>query len=147
MPQRLRRSDIPTTCPGTYCKDAIPDYLPPHIFTLFARKHELVSTKGPTAPGCRELTQQICQSIKEYRRRLRSFTEAESAGWPLEIDFEELPARIVLLLPQLSALQCNHKALALSPVWLEFLSRIGYKVFSFSRSTTKFFEQGFLGCG
>ncbi|KAJ7456341.1 hypothetical protein B0H11DRAFT_2321607 [Mycena galericulata] len=140
------RVDIPDICPGNYCKDVVPADLPPSVLALFAQKPDLVDKDGPTAPGCAQLTKQICQAIKTEIMYSRHLTQAKDAGWPISIDFDELPPRISALFPSLSTLLSDSTVLALSPVWNKFLARIGYKVFAFSRSSKKF-DNGNLGCG
>ncbi|KAJ7493267.1 hypothetical protein B0H11DRAFT_1911193 [Mycena galericulata] len=67
-----------------------------------------------------------------YSRRLN---QAKDVGWPISIDFDELPPWISALVPSLSTLLSNSAVLARSPVWNKFLTHIEYKVFTFSRSS------------
>ncbi|KAJ7449360.1 hypothetical protein B0H11DRAFT_2332341 [Mycena galericulata] len=140
------RVDIPVICPGNYCKDVVPTDLPPSVLALFAQKRDSVHKDGPTAPGCAQLTKQICQAIKTEIVHSRHLTEAKEAGWPISIDFDDLPPRISALFPSLSILLSDSTVLARSPVWNKFLARIGFKVFAFSRSSNRF-DIGNLGCG
>ncbi|KAJ7458710.1 hypothetical protein B0H11DRAFT_2317798 [Mycena galericulata] len=74
-------------------------------------------------------------------------TQAKDAGWPISIDFDDLPPRISAPFPSLFHSPLSPLiVLALSPVWNKFLARIGYKVFAFSRSSNRF-NNGNLGCG
>ncbi|KAJ7461289.1 hypothetical protein B0H11DRAFT_2312751 [Mycena galericulata] len=123
------RVDIPVICPGNYCKDVVPTDLPPSVLALFAQKRDI-----------------ICQAIKTEIVHSRHLTEAKEAGWPISIDFDDLPPRISALFPSLSTLLSDSTVLARSPVWNKFLARIGFKVFAFSRSSNRF-DIGNLGCG
>lgn len=142
----LTRADIPNKCPSTYCKDIVPAKLPPAIMALFIEKHELIQKAGRTAPGCWELTVKICKALGVESERDRWLVKAKEAGWPLDIDFDDLPARISTLFPETLLLRSDSSLLTVSPVWLKFLEHIRYKVFAFSKSTAKF-ESGELGCG
>ncbi|KAJ6552482.1 hypothetical protein DFH09DRAFT_1319233 [Mycena vulgaris] len=142
----LTRADLPDTCPDASCKDLIPQNLSPTILTLFTRKRDLVTKDGPKAPGCQELTQKICEALRREAHLVRCVKHARQQGWPRIIDFDELPARILDLLPTLRALFSDSDALAESPVWTNFLHGIGYKVFAFSKSAAKF-DTAYLGCG
>ncbi|KAF7335775.1 hypothetical protein MVEN_02233400 [Mycena venus] len=74
--------------------------------------------------------------------------KARRAGWPIDIDFDKLPARISSLHPQLQLLLTDRGVLAVSPIWLRFLERINYQFFAFCHSeSTKPFEGLNLGCG
>ncbi|KAJ7478792.1 hypothetical protein B0H11DRAFT_2233938 [Mycena galericulata] len=103
----------------------IPANIPPSILALFPEKRDL--------------------AIKTEIMYTCLLTQAKDAGWPISIDFDELPPRISALFPSLSTLLSDSAVLARSPVWNKFLTRIGYKVFAFSRSSNKF-ENGNLGC-
>ncbi|KAJ7444598.1 hypothetical protein B0H11DRAFT_2277020 [Mycena galericulata] len=140
------RIDIPVICPGNYCKDVVPADLPPSVLALFAQKRDLLNKDGPTAPGCAQLTKQICQAIKMESMYTRRLTQAKDAGWPISIDFDELPPQVSALFPSLSTILSDSTVLARSPVWNKFLARIGFKVSAFSRSSKKF-DNGHLGCG
>ncbi|KAJ7442918.1 hypothetical protein B0H11DRAFT_2291927 [Mycena galericulata] len=118
--------DIPVICPGNYCKDVVPDVLPPSVLALFAQKCDL--------------------AIKMESMYTRRLTQAKDAGWPISIDFDELLPRISALFPSLSTLLSDSTVLVRSPVWNKFLDRIGFKVFAFSRSSNRF-DNGHLGCG
>ncbi|KAJ7500256.1 hypothetical protein B0H11DRAFT_1909218 [Mycena galericulata] len=140
------RIDIPVIYPGNYCKDVVPADIPPSVLALFAQKRDLVHKDGPEAPGCAQLTKQNCQAFKMESMYTRRLTQAKDAGWPISIDFEELPPGISALSPSLSTLLFNSTVLSRSPVWNKFLDRIGFKVFAFSRSSNRF-DNGHLGCG
>ncbi|KAJ6586305.1 hypothetical protein DFH09DRAFT_1274824 [Mycena vulgaris] len=142
----LTRADLPDTCPDASCKDLIPQNLSPTILTLFTRKRDLVTKDGPKAPGCQELTQKICEALRREAHLVRCVKHARQQGWPRIIDFDELPAKILDLLPTLRALLLDSDVLAESPVWTNFLHGIGYKVFAFSKSAAKF-DTAYLGCG
>ncbi|KAJ7486182.1 hypothetical protein B0H11DRAFT_2412305 [Mycena galericulata] len=111
------RIDILVICPGNYCKDVVPVDLPLSVLALFAQKRDLVNKDGPTAPGCAQLTKQICQAIKMESMYTRRLAEAKDAGWPISIDFDELPPRISALFPSLPTLLSDSTVLARSPVW------------------------------
>lgn len=113
---------------------------------LFTQKHELIQKESRTAPGCWELTVKICQALGVESERARWLAKAKDAGWPMNINFDDLPARISTLFPEILVLHSDSSILAKSPIWLKFLEHIRYKVFSFSKSSAKF-ESGDLGCG
>ncbi|KAJ7929410.1 hypothetical protein B0H13DRAFT_2310560 [Mycena leptocephala] len=134
----ITRAEIPNVCPSPYCKTLIPQDLSPTIMHLFAQKRQLIHEHGPTAPGCWELIEQICQALGKDAERGRCLVKAKDAGWPTTIDFDALPDRVSRVLPELRALQRDSDLLLVSPVWNKFLERIDFKVFAFSRSSAKF---------
>ncbi|KAJ7175208.1 hypothetical protein C8R43DRAFT_1201912 [Mycena crocata] len=142
----ITRSDIPNICPASYCKERVPEDLSASLMALFSEKRQLIHEGGPTAPGCSALTKKICQALGEEGERTRRLTQAVEAGWPTTIDFDDLPARILSIFPELALLQSDSSLLAKSPVWKKVLKLIKYEVFAFTKSSARF-KSAELGCG
>ncbi|KAJ7045033.1 hypothetical protein C8F04DRAFT_1067474, partial [Mycena alexandri] len=138
-------SPIPVCCPAPNCKDLVSNPVPHSIVQLFIQRQELVDADGPSAAGCIELTAQICQALRTKNERSRCLAEAESADWPLDIDFDKLPARILTISHELKHLSSNSNSLNKSPIW-RTLKQIDYKVWAFSRTSSRF-PSANLGCG
>ncbi|KAJ7901534.1 hypothetical protein B0H13DRAFT_1882872 [Mycena leptocephala] len=124
-------ADILQECPDTHCSDSVPRPLPPALFSLFAQKHALVQKEGAKAPGCRQLTREICLAIEKELEPEHYRTKAREQGWPTKIKFDDLSARITNLLPDLNLLLTDSDALSDSVVWTTFLERIDHRVFAF----------------
>ncbi|KAJ7028052.1 hypothetical protein C8F04DRAFT_1120363 [Mycena alexandri] len=139
-------SPIPVCCPAPNCKDLVSSPVPHSIVQLFIQRQELVDADGPSAVGCIELTAQICQALRTKNECSRCLAEAESADWPLDIDFDKLPARILTISHELKHLSSNSNSLNKSPIWRTFLRQIDYKVWAFSRASSRF-PSADLGCG
>ncbi|KAJ7124119.1 hypothetical protein C8R43DRAFT_1241007 [Mycena crocata] len=142
----INRSDIPNICPASYCKERVPEDLSASLMALFSEKRQLIHEGGPTALGCSALTKKICQALGEEGERTRRLTQAVEAGWPTTIDFDDLPARILSIFPELALLQSDSSLLAKSPVWKKVLKLIKYEVFAFTKSSARF-KSAELGCG
>ncbi|KAJ7029149.1 hypothetical protein C8F04DRAFT_1187930 [Mycena alexandri] len=137
---------IPTVCPARSCKDPIHNPVPPAIISLFRQRQALIDTNGPAAAGHDELTQQICTVLRLEHERSESLAHAKSAGWPVNIDFDNLPARIIPLVYELEQLCSDSIFLNKSPIWRTFLHLIDYRVWAFSRSSSRFVSAN-LGSG
>ncbi|KAJ7465387.1 hypothetical protein B0H11DRAFT_2197791 [Mycena galericulata] len=150
VPTLLSRKDLPDICPASYCKHRIPENPSKELLSLFSKKRDLISQNGKSAPGCAELTRQICRMISSESYRHECFQIADAQGWPTEIDFSDVADRVLGLRDNIIDLARDSGSLEQSPVWLSFLSKIGYKVFAFGRAPSgSFSEAAELGkrCG
>ncbi|KAJ7779126.1 hypothetical protein B0H16DRAFT_1683340 [Mycena metata] len=116
------------------------------IVQLFRQRQELIDADGATAAACNELTAEICKVIRAEDERSRCLAEAKTIGWPFNINFDTLAPRIMALSHEINRLSLSSISLNKSPIWRAFLKRIDYKVWAFSRASSRFpFAQ--LGCG
>ncbi|KAJ7720655.1 hypothetical protein B0H16DRAFT_1792704 [Mycena metata] len=139
-------SPIPVSCPAEGCKDLVPNPVPRSIVQLFRQRQELIDADGATAAACNELTAEICKAIRAEDERSRCLAEAKTIGWPLNINFDTLAPRITALSHEINRLSSSSISLNKSPVWRAFLKRIDYKVWAFSRASSRF-PSAQLGCG
>ncbi|KAJ7730178.1 hypothetical protein B0H16DRAFT_1733921 [Mycena metata] len=139
-------SPIPVSCPAEGCKDLVPNPVPRSIVQLFRQRQELIDADGATAAACNELTAEICKAIRAEDERSRCLAEAKTIGWPLNINFDTLAPRIMVLSHEINRLSSSSISLNKSPVWRAFLKRIDYKVWAFSRASSRF-PSAQLGCG
>ncbi|KAJ7121132.1 hypothetical protein C8R44DRAFT_877434 [Mycena epipterygia] len=79
---------------GNYCKETVPAEASEELLLLFTKKHDLIAKAGKTAPGCQQLTRQICQTIALENPCNKMFNTAQMEGWPFKIDFTEIPDRV-----------------------------------------------------
>ncbi|KAJ7187058.1 hypothetical protein C8R46DRAFT_1274095 [Mycena filopes] len=134
---------VPELCPSAACDHEVPNPLPPPLLALFEKRRALTDPNGATAA---RLVQKICDTIALEHNRTLSLVKAQNSGWPLKINFDELPQRIHRLFPGLRKLRSNSVSLSNSPVWRRFLGRINHRVYAFSRSSTGF-ATAEMGCG
>jgi hypothetical protein len=85
----LTINDLPQKCPDPHCQDHLPNPLPPHIFDLFERKHQLTQKERPKALGCHPLTRQLCTAIATVLEPMGYREMSEQQGWPINTDFKK----------------------------------------------------------
>ncbi|KAJ7688113.1 hypothetical protein B0H17DRAFT_1135768 [Mycena rosella] len=132
--------DLPSACPGPYCTQAVPAEPGPELIQLFKKKQELIAKEGKNAPGCFELTRQICRSIAVSNRRSNLLNIAEEKSWPLKLDFGEISDRVFALRDHIIDLASDSDELAVCPVWLTFLGNIKYKMYAFAKAPVDSFS-------
>ncbi|KAF8171398.1 hypothetical protein K438DRAFT_2024063 [Mycena galopus ATCC 62051] len=119
----------PATCPSNYCNDLLPHDPSDYLLSLLAERKALGS-----APGTYALTRKICQAIHDENRIDDNLHEARTRGWDLQINFADLPDRVLALEESILDLVCHSAAVDECPIWHEFLRQISFKVHAFSRS-------------
>ncbi|KAF8164489.1 hypothetical protein K438DRAFT_1775466 [Mycena galopus ATCC 62051] len=119
----------PATCPSNYCNELLPHDPSDYLLSLFAERKALGS-----APGAYALTRKICQAIRDENRIDNNLREARTRGWDLEINFADLPDRVLALEESILDLVCHSVAIDECPIWHEFLQQISFKVHAFSHS-------------
>jgi hypothetical protein len=80
------------------CEDKIPQSPDPFLSSLLKQYQDsaVVSKQGKKTEGRVHLLGRICSAITEYWEDGRDMsTTASEHGWPLEIDFENIPYRLM----------------------------------------------------
>ncbi|KAH7905692.1 hypothetical protein BJ138DRAFT_1105781 [Hygrophoropsis aurantiaca] len=105
-------SDLPTRCPGIYCKAKVPSqpskalYASMKNYAILKRKDRLGD-----APQTLRVAMDICMAISVQDRRGSYIRIAESCGWPvLDIDFRTVPERILAMRDDLNNIFNNPTA-------------------------------------
>lgn len=95
-------------------------------------KRDLIAKEGKNAPGCHPLTRQICQTIRLENQHNQMLDTAETQGWPMKINFSEIPERVLAHQDAIVELTSDSTELEICATWLSFLDSIKYKVYAFS---------------
>ncbi|KAJ7775884.1 hypothetical protein B0H14DRAFT_3588085 [Mycena olivaceomarginata] len=80
-----------------------------------------------SAPGAYALTRKICEAIRDEHRIDDNLREARIRGWDLQINFADLPNRVLALDESLLDLVYHSAAIDECPIWHEFLRQIPSK--------------------
>ena len=85
---------IPATCPGARCHDQIPA-VDNNLRSLFRRYHNNIRIKGLDSGQCFQDEIEICIYIRGAVKALKARAYATDKGWPTDIDFNNLPDRVM----------------------------------------------------
>jgi hypothetical protein len=109
------------------CDDKVPQSPTPYLMELYERyhKHTELKRKGKKAGNNVHLFGELCMAITSYWEDDRDATTmASDNGWPLEIDFESLPDRIVKLKAEITGVIANEFVLDHSAAWQTFVENL-----------------------
>lgn len=109
------------------CEDKVPQSPTPYLMDLYKRYHEYVEMKkqGKEVGSHVYLVGQLCMAITSYWEDDRdATTTASDNGWPLEIDFETIPDRIVKLKAEITGVIANEFVLDNSEAWKDFVKNL-----------------------
>jgi hypothetical protein len=109
------------------CDDKVPQSPPPYLMDLYERYHkhtELTRQKKGVKRNV-HLVSELCMAITSYWEDDGDTTmNASDNGWPLEIDFESLPDRIVKLKAEITGVIANEFVLDDSAAWKTFVKNL-----------------------
>ncbi|KAI6149685.1 hypothetical protein BKA82DRAFT_4014184 [Pisolithus tinctorius] len=98
---------LPKTCPGMDCEDAIPNNISDQLKTALSTYVGLVKERKTNI----RLETDICILIKRERRRLEAFNVTEAKGWPAtKIEFKDIPSRVLEMYDELKKLLFDAEA-------------------------------------
>jgi hypothetical protein len=129
-------TDLPPTCPSSYCRDNVP-LLPSHVLiTLFKELRILEADRAIKVDevGSENLVPllpiekkhiSICNQIKRERLKDLAINRASRNGWPTVFDFRRLPDRIVAMDELLSQLIFDRTQMEICFVWEQFADELG----------------------
>jgi hypothetical protein len=125
----LKPDEIPSICPMPACGEKVPQSPDPFLLSLFKlyRDHAELSKQGKKLAGRVHLLARICYAITEYWEdsvdgQDMTATTASEHGWPLEIDFEQIPQRIMNYKNHIDAIVADQFVLNNSEAWQTFLT-------------------------
>ncbi|KAI6154670.1 hypothetical protein BKA82DRAFT_35637 [Pisolithus tinctorius] len=98
---------LPKTCPGMDCEDAIPNNISDQLKTALSTYVGLVKERKTNI----RLETDICILIKRERCWLEAFNVAEAKGWPAtKIEFKDIPSRVLEMYNKLKKLLFDAEA-------------------------------------
>lgn len=109
------------------CEDKVPQSPDAHLSSLFKRygDHAELSKQGKNPGEKVHLLGEICAGISEYWEDGEDLTmTASDLGWPLEINFERLPHRIMNLKFKISGIVGNEFVLDGALAWKTFITNL-----------------------
>lgn len=123
------------------CEDRVPHSPTPNLKILYERYNEhLEQAKRGGRRSNVHLFGEICTAISSYWEDDGDATmTASDNNWPLQIDFESLPDRIIELKPEITGIISNEFVLDDSPAWKKFVENLkaaDCKLTDFSNITT-----------
>jgi hypothetical protein len=131
--------EIPRICPMPACGELVPQSPDKFLLSLFKKHHDRTELlkQGKKLGGRVHHLYEICTAITEHGQQDISTTASEN-GWPLEIDFENLPDRImnVNIRKKIEGVIANEFVLDDTPSWKNFVSLIkaaNYTLVDFQR--------------
>jgi hypothetical protein len=113
---------IPILCPMPACAERVPQPPAPFLRSLLTQYHELTK-EGKKPEGRVHLLGKICSAITEHWEDGDDTTTAQDHGWPLDIEFEEIPERILVnFTNNIKGTVANEFVLNDSVAWKKFLT-------------------------
>ena len=109
------------------CDDKAPQSPNAYLLELYERyhKHTELAKQGKKVGNNVHLLHKLCMAISGYWVDDRdSTTIASDNGWPLEIDFESLPDRILKLKAEITGVIANEFVLDDSAAWKTFVKNL-----------------------
>jgi hypothetical protein len=109
------------------CEDKVPQSPTPYLMDLYERyhKHTELTRQGKRVGSNIHLVGELCTAITNYWDSDRDPTiTATDNGWPLDIDFERLPDRIVKLKAEITGVIANEFVLDDSAAWKTFVKNL-----------------------
>ena len=127
------------------CEDKMPKSPTPYLMGLYEKyhKHAEQVRQGKRIGSNVHLVGELCLAITSYWKDNRDASTASDNGWPLEIDFESLPDRIIKLQAEIKGVISNEFVLDNSAAWKTFVQNLkdaGYNLCEFRKLSdwTKF---------
>jgi hypothetical protein len=120
---------IPSNCPVPMCEDKVPQSPTPNLMDLYERYHDHVEQMRKGKRGSNvHLFGELCLAITSYWEESEDGCDATMTasdnGWPLEIDFESLPDRILKLKAEITGIFENEFVLDDSAAWKTFFENL-----------------------
>ena len=118
---------IPSRCPVPMCEDKVPQSPTDYLMKLYERyhKHTELKRQGKKVENNVHLVGELCMAITSYWEDGRDATvTASDNGWPLEINFESLPDRILKLKAEITGVIANEFVLDDSAAWKTFVKNL-----------------------
>jgi hypothetical protein len=109
------------------CEDKVPQSPTAYLMDLYERyyKHAELLRQGKKVGSNVHLVGELCLAITNYWEDDRDGTmTASDNGWPFEIDFENLPDRIVKLKAEITGVIANEFVLDDSAAWKTFVKNL-----------------------
>jgi hypothetical protein len=109
------------------CEDKVPQSPTPYLMGLFEKfyEHGELTKQGKKVGNSVHLVGELCMAITNYWEDDRdAITIASDNGWPLEIDFESLPDRIIKLKAEITGVIANEFVLDDSAAWKTFVENL-----------------------
>ncbi|KAJ7602332.1 hypothetical protein FB45DRAFT_1107473 [Roridomyces roridus] len=131
----LTWDQLPANCPDPDCPDLMPDICNEKILTLYNKRRSLIFAGGDTGRGVGLATLELCLAISQENQKPELLKLAMEQGWPVTIDWESVPRRVLDLSGQLLQMIQDIDTLENSPIWLAFINNIGGQIFAFSDSS------------
>jgi hypothetical protein len=128
-----KKEDLSRICPMPTCEELVPQTPDKFLQNLLKKYHERaeLTKQGKKMDGRVHLVGQICSAISDYWKEGQdvSLTGSEN-GWPLDIDFEILPKRILKIQKKIELVLTNEFILDKIASWKTFTSLIKAEKYS-----------------
>ncbi|KAJ6590304.1 hypothetical protein B0H10DRAFT_1961124 [Mycena sp. CBHHK59/15] len=131
---QLRRSKLLSTCPNPACNDRFPVGkldLGADLEKLLAKCVQLLSTPNHDAEKLKKVNKSICAHLQQELEIRRLEQLADTNGWPVLIDFNDIVDRMLTLKDKLADLILSDYDLHNCVTWENFLESIDYKIHTF----------------